>query len=391
MKVTRVFIETAAAYEQGKRFIINYGGTRSSKTYSELQLIFIIAKHSKKNRIITIVSHSLPHLEGGAIRDFDSILTAEGLQPDDLRTKRPYVYTINKTVIEFVGFDKPGKALGAARDILFINEANKMPFDICHQLMTRTTECIFIDYNPASDFWVDEHDYKHRPNAAVVHSTFRDNIQNLSEGQIEELLEAKRKADIEAKNGMPGYWSNYWKVYGLGEKGLIQGVIFPVVDWIKKFPDGLERIFYGLDFGYTNDPTALVKMGINKYGKDLYLQKIIYKPYPNALELSEPLKLLLTTHAWADAADPGMISSLRKLGLKVFAAKKFPGCIKYRIDILQRYNLHIVDDLDFRREQEQYRFREVKGIVFNEPDPNAKHNHLWDAAGYAAQHELGRQ
>ena len=115
-------------------------------------------------------------------------------------------------------------------------------------------------------------------------------------------------------------------------------------------------VFLRLDFGYTNDPTALVKMGINKYGKDLFLQKMIYKPYPNALELSEPLKLLLTTHAWADAADrDDFIAS--EVGPKSVCGEKVSGCIKYRIDILQRYNLHIVDDLDFRREQENYRFR----------------------------------
>jgi phage terminase large subunit len=390
MKVTRVYVETAEAYTNGKRFIINEGGTRSSKTYSELQLFYTIAKNGKKKRVITIVSHSLPHLEGGAIRDFDNILEAEGISPDDVRTKRPYIYTIGKTTIEFVGFDKPGKALGAARDVLFINEANKMPFDICHQLMTRTTEAIFIDYNPANHFWVDEHKYKFRHNAAVIHSTFRDNIENLTEGQIDELLEAKIKAKAEEQAGKIGYWSNYWKVYGLGLKGVVQGVVFPIVTWIDKFPDDVDFVSYGLDFGYTNDPTAVVKIGWYKYGKDLFLEKKMYRPYKNALQLYEPLKAIIGTekHAWADCADPGMIADLRNMGLKVFAAKKFPGCILFRVDILNRYNLHIVDDTDFKMEQENYKFKEVNDIIFNEPDPNSKYNHLWDAAGYAAQHEL---
>jgi len=389
MKVTRVFSDTAEAYRTGKRYIINVGGTRSSKTYSELQLIYIIARHSRKKRIVTIVSHSLPHLEGGAIRDFDAILTTEGIEPDTVRTKRPYIYKINSTTIEFIGFDKPGKALGAARDILFINEANKMPFDVCHQLMTRTTETIFIDYNPANNFWIDDHGYFYKNNAAVIKSTFKDNIENLTEGQLQELLDARQKSREETARGINAYWSNWWKVYGLGEKGLIQGVIFPLVTWIDKFPEDVERVFHGLDFGYVSDQTALVKMGKGKYGKDLYLQKMMYKPYPSAIQLAEPLApLLKDSHAWADSADPGMISDLRNMGINVYAAKKFPGCIKYRVDILNRYNLHIVDDPDFRREQENYTFREVNGVVFNEPDPNAKWCNLWDAAGYAAQHEL---
>jgi len=389
VKVTRVFEETLEAFVNGDRYIINRGGTRSSKTYSELQVFCQIAMTGKKKRIITIVSHSLPHLEGGAIRDFDNILEGEGIDPDSVRTKRPYIYRINNTTIEFIGFDKPGKALGAARDILFINEANKMPFDICHQLMTRTTEAIFIDFNPANDFWVDEHGYDTKPDAVVIDSTFRDNIENLTQGQLDDLKSAKKKAEKEVELGVEGYWTNYWKVYGEGKKGLIQGVVFPLVTWIDKFPDDVDRIFYGIDFGYTNDPTAIVKIGTRKYGKDIYLQNMYYRPVPNAQKLEPIVRAIVGDgHAWADSADPGMISDLRNMGLKVFAAKKFPGCIKYRVDILNRYNLHIVKDPHFRKEQEKYTFKEVDGIILSEPDPNSHYCHLWDAAGYAAQHEL---
>lgn len=389
MKITRVFEETLEAFVNGVRYIINRGGTRSSKTYSELQVFFQIAMTGNKKRIITIVSHSLPHLEGGAIRDFDNILEGEGIDPDSVRTKRPYIYRINNTTIEFIGFDKPGKALGAARDILFINEANKMPFDICHQLMTRTTEAIFIDFNPANDFWLDEHGYDTKPDTVVIDSTFRDNIENLTAGQLDDLKSAKQKAAKEVELGVEGYWTNWWKVYGEGKKGLIQGVIFPLVTWIDKFPDDVDRIFYGIDFGYTNDPTAIVKIGTRKYGKDIYLQNMYYRPVPNAHKLEPIVRGIVGDgHAWADSADPGMISDLRNMGLNVFAAKKFPGCIKYRVDILNRYNLHIVKDPHFKKEQEKYTFKEVGGIILSEPDPDSHYCHLWDAAGYAAQHEL---
>lgn len=390
MKVTRVYEETLKAFKDKFRYIINRGGTRSSKTFSALQVFHTIAQLSNKKRIITIVSHSLPHLEGGAIRDFDNILRDEGIEPESVRTKRPYIYTINNTTIEFIGFDKPGKALGAARDILFINEANKMPFDICHQLMTRTTECIFIDFNPANDFWIDEHGYTEKNDAIVIESTFRDNIENLTSGQLDDLKEAKRKAEKEKALGVEGYWSNWWKVYGEGKKGLIQGVIFPLVTWIDKFPEDVERVFYGIDFGYTNDPTAIVKIGKRKYGKELFLQNMYYKPVPNAMQLEPIVREILGEdgHAWADSADPGMIADLRNMGLKVYAAKKFPGCIKYRVDILNRHDLHIVKDQHFKKEQEKYTFKEVNGIILSDPDPDSKFCHLWDAAGYAAQHEL---
>ena len=390
MKVTRVYEETLNAFTDKFRYIINRGGTRSSKTFSELQVFVTIAQLSKKKRIITIVSHSLPHLEGGAIRDFDNILRDEGIEPESVRTKRPYIYTINYTTIEFIGFDKPGKALGAARDILFINEANKMPFDVCHQLMTRTTETIFIDFNPANDFWIDEHGYTDKDDSFVIESTFRDNIENLTSGQLDDLKEAKRKAEKEKALGVEGYWSNWWKVYGEGKKGLIQGVIFPLVTWIDKFPEDVERVFYGIDFGYTNDPTAIVKIGKRKYGRELFLQNMYYKPIPNAMQLEPIVREILgeDNHAWADSADPGMIADLRNMGLNVYAAKKFPGCIKYRVDILNRHDLHIVKDPHFKKEQEKYTFKEVNGIMLSDPDPDSKYCHLWDASGYAAQHEL---
>jgi phage terminase large subunit len=384
MKVTRIFTDTAEAYTKGKRYIINIGSSRSSKTFSELQLIYIIARHSQKTRIITIVSHSLPHLEGGAIRDFDHILTAEGIPPDSVRTKRPYIYKINKTIIEFVGFDSPGKALGAARDILFINEANKMPFEVCHQLIQRTTECIFIDYNPSSDFWVDDHGYKEKEDAAVIHSTFKDNIENLTTGQIDDFLMAKNKAKEEQLKGVHGYWSNWWTVYGLGLKGSIQGVVFPLVTWVDKFPTDCERIFFGLDFGFTQDPTALVKVGVR--GRDIFLEKLVYRPIDNAFTMATVLKPLITERCWADTHP--IVNDLQREDIPVYAAKKFPGCIAYRVDIMNRFNIHLIDDPDVRKEQANYKFKEINGKFVNEPDPNSKHNHFFDASGYACQMEL---
>lgn len=387
MKVTKVFTATAKAYTQGKRYIINQGSSRSSKTFSELQLIYLIALNSNKPRIITVVSHSLPHLEGGAIRDFDTILIMEGVVPETVRTKRPYIYKINRTTIEFVGFDKPGKALGAARDILFINEANKMHFDVCHQLMMRTRECVFIDYNPSSDFWVNDNGFIEREDSAFIHSTFKDNIENLTPGQIDEFLHAKKMADEERRKWMNGYWSNYWRVYGLGEKGIIQGVIFPYVNWIDKFPadNELERIIYGLDFGFSVDPTALVKIGVN--GKRLYMQNMLYKPIDNSHDLAIILKQLIgEERCWCDTHP--MVNDLQRSGLKTYAAKKFAGCITYRIDILKRYEIFIVNDPSFKKEQENYKHKEINGVFINEPDPQSKFNHLWDAAGMACQHEL---
>jgi hypothetical protein len=221
MKVTRTFTQTQNAYLEGYKHIINKGGTRSSKSFSTLQLLYIIANKSKRKRVIHCVSHSTPHLREGIIADFERILTEEGENIEKIRTQNPNTYRINKSVIKFLGFDKLGKSLGAARDILFVNEANKMPFEIVHQLIVRTTECVFYDYNPSEPFWITEEGISERENAITLHSTFHLNVENLSDSQIDELLEAKKKHDKEVQMGIAGYWYNYWRVYGLGLDGAV--------------------------------------------------------------------------------------------------------------------------------------------------------------------------
>src|SRR3972149_5211198 len=145
----KTYLQAINAIAYKKRIIAQVGGTRSGKTFGNLQTIKTITE-KKTKRIITVVSHSLPHLEGGAIRDFDNILESFGIMPDSVRTKHQYIYTLGNSIIEFIGFDRPSNAIGATRDILFVNEANKLPHDIVHQLMIRTTEFILLDWNPAN-------------------------------------------------------------------------------------------------------------------------------------------------------------------------------------------------------------------------------------------------
>ena len=155
MRLSNTFTKTRRAYEEGYRFIINSGGSRSSKTYSTLQLLYLLAKNSPVKRIIHVISISIPHLRDGAITDFDLILQGEGENLDEVKIKTPYTYTLGETTVRFIGADTIGGILGAQRDILFINEANNMKWKVIHQLIQRTTETVFIDYNPSIDFWVD--------------------------------------------------------------------------------------------------------------------------------------------------------------------------------------------------------------------------------------------
>lgn len=373
MKVTRTYEKTLKAYNDGYRFIVNAGGSRSGKTYAELQILKQIAE-KKKPRVITTVSHSMPHLVTGAIRDYDKILLSCGISPDTLRTKKPYIYTHGNSIHEFIGFDNIGKALGAARDILFINEANKMSFEICHQLMQRTGETIFIDYNPANKFWVDE--ILVRGDATLLNSTYLDNIENLTEGQIQEFEHAQKKAEEENAKGIYGYWSNWWSVYGLGKYGQIEGAIY--TDWeVGEFDDLLPYRF-GLDFGFNSDPDALVKIAVDEKRKILYLHECFYKKG----QTFEVLRQAIANHAkrndriLADNAEGRLIADLKK---HFNIAPTIKWRIVERIKKMQSYHIVITpSSTNLQAELTEYVWSDKKSET-----PIDKCNHLLDAAGYA--------
>jgi phage terminase large subunit len=376
MKVTSVYTKTLEALVNGYRFIINEGGTRSSKTFSELQLFKTISENTNKHEINTIVSHSFPHLEGGAIRDFDKILTDEGISLSEVKTKHPCVYKLGNQIIEFIGFDRPGKALGAARDRLFINEANKMPFDICHQLMQRTTQTIFIDYNPSHEFWIDTEGYKERKDSIVIHSTFLDNIQNLTEGQLNELMEAKRKAEIEEKQGLKGYWYNYWRVYGLGLPGIIEGTI--LTNWeIGEFDEKLPYI-YGLDFG-VKDQDALIRCAIDKKKKIVYWDEKIYRNNLSTNQLKELISKAVIKRNDLIIADTSGKRTIKdyKGDFNIKPVNK-PNIVE-SIKKLMNYKIVITpDSKNLKHEIKNWIWLDKKGEV-----PIDENNHLLDAGRYA--------
>jgi phage terminase large subunit len=380
MAFTKTFIRTLKAFNKGKRYIINCGGSRSGKTYAELQLLDLLM-FNPKPRIITTVSATLPHLEGGAIRDLNTILQARGVIPDDVRTKRPYIYQYGTpgSIHEFIGFDKPGKALGAARDILFINEGNQMSWEICHQLIQRTREAVFIDFNPSRKCWIEE--LAKGSDAEVIKSTYLDNIKNLTEGQIDNFEEGKRKAEEEAARGIYGYWSKWWSVYGLGEYGQLEDAIYTDYE-IGEFNDSLP-IRYGLDFGYSNDPDALVKVAIDEKRKIIYLHECFYKNHQG----TDTLREMLINHCGrreriiADNAEMRLIDDLKR-DLNIHPCTKWQ--VRERVRKMQSYHLVITpESYNLLEEIESYVWHDKKSEM-----PIDKFNHLLDAAGYALTDSL---
>jgi phage terminase large subunit len=371
---TTTFEKTINAYLDGYRIIINKGGSRSGKTFAELQLLELIA-NKKKAKVITTVSHSHPHLVGGAIRDYDAILLAKGISPDAIRTKNPYVYKHKNSIHEFVGFDTPGKALGAARDILFINEANKMNWSTCHQLIQRTRETIFLDYNPSNSFWVDSEGLSTRSDAIVITSTYIDNYNNLTDGQIADFLEAKQKAKAEKLKGIYGYWSNWWSVYGKGIQGQVEGAIFN--NWATGEFDITLPFGYGLDFG-SRDPDAMVMVAIDVPRKKIYCKEIIYKSGNSSEQLISLVKsnYIHGKLIVADSAGARSIDDLKGNGVNIIAVSKTT--IIEGIKQLQSFEIIVTpESTNLINELTSYVWLEKKGEI-----PSDTNNHLIDALRY---------
>jgi phage terminase large subunit len=307
VNTTPVFQKNLAAYKSGFPIICNEGGSRSSKSFSIVQLLCGIAKQEKGKRI-SMVSHSLPHIKRGIYRDFKAIMQEIGWWNEDQWRATDFVYTFsNGSYIELFGLEDEGKARGPGRDILFINEANLISKPLFDQLAMRTTGQIFLDWNPA-DFnsWV--YEIADNPNNKRIHSTYKDNIHNLSRAQIEY---------IEHYQTLPDDFM--WKVYGLGERGAAKELIYTQWGYYEDVKGG--DVFYGLDFGYTN-PTALVKV-THKDGNN-YAEEILYQSSLTVPELINLLKQNIKGKfpIYADCAEPKTIEEIYRAGYNALPADK---------------------------------------------------------------------
>ena len=380
MKTTKVFHENIKAYNEGCEVIANKGGTRSSKTFSVLQLLLLVAEAKKK--VIHVVSHSTPHLKDGAIADFEKILIGEGYKIDEIRTQNPHTYKINNSVIKFIGFDKIGKALGAARNILFVNEANKMPWEIVDHLMIRTTDVTFIDWNPSATFWFEEKGLDVRPTTRTIVSTFKDNYDNLTEKQINELKYKKQKHDEEKLNGVNGYFYNWWRVYGRGLTGSIQGAVFN--NWrkieeheIKEFDN--VPVLHGVDWGYEH-PTTLTKFHIDFENKRIYINNFIYQTKLSTSVAVERIANYVNhdDRTVCDTNNKQGNIDLTDVTNVIPAIKKGAGMIYPRIQRLQDFELLVnPKNIEVIKELENYSWSDNKRDY-----PIDDHNHVIDPLGY---------
>ena len=369
IKTTNVFNK---AYRSKSRITCLQGGTRSSKTYSLCQL-FIVKCLEDTGRTFTIVRKTLPALKGTAYRDVLNILKDMELYSEENHNKSELSYLLNGNLIEFISVDQPQKIRGRKRDYLWLNEANELTYEDWTQLILRTTEQIYLDYNPSDPYsWIYEK-VQTRDDCTFIKSTYKAN-PFLDEDTIAEI---ERLKDIDP---------DYWRVYGLGEIGSIQTMIFRNFNLVDDVQGKL--IGYGLDFGFTNSPTALVE--VRQLDDNLYIKELLYEKRLTNTDLANKLKefgISRQSEIIGDSAEPKSIEEIYRQGFNIKPAKKGAG-IHLGLDIMRRYKLHITkDSLNAIKEFRGYKWSTDKnGDVLN--TPVKVNDHLIDATRYLCLNKL---
>lgn len=319
----------------GKKKVIQ-GGSSSGKTYAILTiLIDICAKNGGTS--VSVVSESMPHLRRGAIRDFLNIMKSTGRYFDDHFNKTSLTYNFaNGSYIEFFSVDNPNKLKGARRNILYINECNHVSYEAYQQLSIRTSGDIYLDYNPDRTFWAIT-EVEREPGSEKIILRYTDN-EALPENVIEQFNINREKAKTS------DYWANWCRVYIDGEVGSLEGVIFNNWRTVDNIPEEADLIGVGLDFGFTNDPTAAVSVW--KSDGFYYIDELFYRTNLTNSAIDGMLRssgVSISSEIWADSADPKTIRELKNYGWRISGVQKGPDSIQWGISLIQEVELFITN------------------------------------------------
>lgn len=335
--------KTTTAFEKiaklTKEVRIIQGGKGSSKTISILQLFIFFAMSTRTDLILSVVAESLPNLKSGALRDFEKLLKDMGVYSKFKINQTDRTYKYGSNTIEFFSVDGESSRLGSRRTHLYINEADAIKFETFIELQGRTSDFTILDYNPRRKFWVHQH-LLGQEHVDFLIVNYTDN-EFIPVNELKSILWYKKKAE---QTNQP-YWINKYKVLGLGQLGIADGLIFDNFTKGEEVPEGAKYLGAGLDFGFSNDPTAITK--IYKYDSKIYLQESLYKKGLLNSQIAKHInndEALKSGIIICDSAEPKSISELRSYGLPVLPAKKSKGSILTGIQIMQEYDLVIIGD-----------------------------------------------
>jgi phage terminase large subunit len=327
------------------------------------------------DKTITIVRKTFPAVRGTVMRDFFDILKTHNIYYEELHYKTTHEYWINGNRVEFISLDQPTKIRGRKRELLFINECNELTFEDWQQLIFRTTEKIVIDYNPSEEFhWIYDKVLT-RDDVHFFQTTYKDN-PFLNQVVVEEI---ERLQDID---------ENYWRVYGLGERGKSRSLVF-TFRTIKDIPTTAKLIAKGLDFGFTNDPTAIVETFIE--GDNMYVNELLYRTGMTNQDIAKQLQTIgidRREEVFCDSAEPKSIEEIYRMGWNVKPTIK--GSVNIGIDMIRRYKLFVTErSINLIKELRNYKYIEDKnGQLTNKPVD--AFNHGLDALRYSVVNRLSR-
>lgn len=363
----------AAYIDPAVRVILLRGGTRSSKTWSALQLVNTIAARSSKPRLISVVSETMPHLKRGAIRDFTNMLEGEGTYNVNAWHDTDKIYSYSKGKIEFFSADQPAKVHGPARQVLYGNEVINWPFEVYRQLAVRTTEKIILDYNPAFDFWADTKLIP-RADVRVIDSTYLDN----------DMLTAAQIAEIESNREIDPDW---WRVYGEGKKGTREGLVIQNWDIVPGLPprDEWKAAYIGVDFGWSA-PSAVMLVVLSQ--GEVWIDELGYGPNMDNPDIAAAIigAGYQSLETICDKAEPKSIKDLKGLGIKAVPSDNKE--IQLGIRIMNRYKKHYTErSLNSIDENRKYRYPTLPEGGYG-PIPIKKHGHAKDAERYVFLNRL---
>jgi len=349
---------------------VHQGGTRSGKTYSILTALIELC-HKNSGLVVTICRKTFPALRATAMRDFFEILNREDIYNPDLHNKSDATYQLWGNMVEFISIDQPQKVRGRKRDVLFINEANEINLEDWRQLLLRTTGRVLIDYNPSDEFhWIYD-EVIPREDAAFFQTTYKDN-PFLPESVVMEI-ERFKEAD-----------ENFWRVYGLGERGASQATVFTHWKEIDQIPNEYKLLNLGLDFGYTADPTAIVRVYTDGHG--FAVDELCYATRLTNSDISKVLRDSGVTRSdviICDSAEPKSIDEIHAHGFNTHGARKGKDSVKNGIQFLHSRPLLVTArSVKVIKELRNYKWKEDKnGKQLNEPVDSF--NHAIDAMRYA--------
>jgi phage terminase large subunit len=368
-----------ANYNSTADVVVNQGGTSSGKTYAILQVLFTLALQSKC--IITVCGQDIPNLKVGALRDALKICNDSDAIKQQIvsynKSERVFLFK-NGSEMEYNSYDNWQDAKSGKREYLFVNEANGIPYNVYYQLSLRTTKRIYIDYNPDTSFWVHDKIIP-KPTTQLIISDHRHNP--FLTDKIREKIEGVKETDL-----------NLWKVYARGMTGKVEGLVLKKWYVSKEDFSNKKLIGYGLDFGFTNDPSALIE--VRMQDGELWITEVIYQTgltNPDISNTMERLKVSKSSLIVADSAEPKSIEELRRMRWTIDGVKKEKDSVNFGLSLLKGYSINVhADSKNLIKELSSYKWKvDRDGNTLNVPvDDN---NHAIDALRYLVYHKFAKK